>query len=239
MYSHDYIDKQNYFSNILVKTNVAEQLERQLASQKWQQEVVNLGGITDNYQPAEAKYSLMPDVWRLLRKYKTPAIISTKSDLILRDYDLIAALSRECSVSIAVTVTTADYAMQKRLEPHAVDPDRRLRVLAEFSKLKSLDAVGLHMMPIVPYITDSYDNLDTLLDCAKRYNVSYVIPAMLNLRGTTKPAFMSFLERELPQIHTKMLALYGKDKELMQQYKRELYGILNNRLAYHRVKRWG
>ena len=84
IYSHDYLGSEQYFDTIYVKTNIVEQLEKQLGSPDWKQEVVNIGGVTDSYQPAEEKYKLMPHILRLMIKYSTPCIISTKSDLILR-----------------------------------------------------------------------------------------------------------------------------------------------------------
>ena len=87
MYSHDYManGEEEYFNDIYLKTNIAEKLEEQLAGRLWKREVVNIGGVTDSYQPIEEKYRLMPEILRLLIKYRTPCIISTKSDLILRD----------------------------------------------------------------------------------------------------------------------------------------------------------
>ena len=85
-----------------------DELEKELRSPDWKREVINLGGVTDSYQPAEADYQLMPEILRLLIKYRTPAIISTKSKLVLRDYDLIDQLSRITYINIAATVTTID-----------------------------------------------------------------------------------------------------------------------------------
>ena len=87
MYSNEYLGSGDYFEEIYVKTNIAEQLEKELSSPNWKREVVNIGGVTDSYQPAESIYKQMPDILKLMIRYKTPCIISTKSDLILRDYD--------------------------------------------------------------------------------------------------------------------------------------------------------
>ena len=72
IYSHQYIDSDNFFDEIYVKTNVVEQLEKQLSAPSWKREVINIGGVTDSYQTAEATYKIMPDILRLLIKYKTP-----------------------------------------------------------------------------------------------------------------------------------------------------------------------
>jgi DNA repair photolyase len=70
-------------SDIIVKSNIVEVLERELADPTWERKVVNIGGVCDSYQQCEANYKYMPDILRLMIKYKTPVIISTKSDLIL------------------------------------------------------------------------------------------------------------------------------------------------------------
>ena len=94
MYSHKYLNSEEFFTDIHVKTNIVDELEKELKRNSWKRDVINIGGVTDSYQPAEAKYLLMPEILKLLIKDKTPAIISTKSKLILRDYDLIDKLSR-------------------------------------------------------------------------------------------------------------------------------------------------
>ena len=94
MYSHDYLGNNNYFEDIYIKKNIVELLEIELSKKSWKREVINIGGVTDSYQPLEERYKLMPEILKLLIKYKTPCIISTKSDLILRDYDLIDKLSK-------------------------------------------------------------------------------------------------------------------------------------------------
>ena len=111
------MEKDDFYGDIFVKTNIVEQLEQQLKSRSRKKEMINLGGVTDNYQVAEAQYKLMPEVRKLLIKYKTPATISTKSDLILRDIELIDQLSHITSVNIALTITTTDQKIQKLIEP--------------------------------------------------------------------------------------------------------------------------
>ncbi len=77
----------------------------------------------------------MPEILNLLIKYKTPAIISTKSDLILRDYDLIDKLSRITYINVASTITTVNEDTQRLIEPNGVDSMRRFKMLKEFRKL--------------------------------------------------------------------------------------------------------
>ncbi|GAA0774826.1 radical SAM protein [Clostridium subterminale] len=224
IYSHQYLDSDKYFDDIYVKTNVVEQLEKQLSSPSWKREVVNIGGVTDSYQPAEANYKLMPNILKLMIKYKTPCIISTKSDLILRDYDLIDELSRVTYVNVAATITSMDENIRKLIEPNGVASLKRFAMLKEFSKTNA--STGLHFMPIIPYITDTFENINSLYFHAKECDVDYVLPGTLYLRGSTRIVFLDFIKKEFPKVYDDLLLLYktgGADKE----YKNNLYKTVN------------
>jgi len=224
MYSHDYLGSDHYSGNIYVKTKVAWELEKQLSNPGWKREIINIGGVTDSYQPAEERYRLMPAILRLLIKYKTPAIISTKSDLILRDFDLIDELSRITYINVAATITTTDEKIRKLCEPGGVESIKRFEMLTAFRKTNA--SVGLHVMPIIPHLTDSCENIDRLYSLAKDSSVHYVLPGTLYLRGKTRAVFFAFIKQEFPTIYNDVLALYkagGADKE----YKNTLYKKVN------------
>lgn len=224
MYTHDYLAGGDFFTDIHCKTNIIELLDKALSSPNWKREVVNIGGVTDSYQPAEAQYKLMRDVLKLMIKHKTPAIISSKSSLILRDYDLIDELSRLTYVNVAQTITTMDESVRKKMEPCSANSLSRFEVLKQFRKTNA--SIGLHVMPIVPYLTDSYENFDRLFAAAAEVKVDYVLPGTLYLRGKTRPHFFAFIEREYPQLLQPLKALYGTggaDKG----YKDELYKRVN------------
>ncbi|UNC93181.1 SPL family radical SAM protein [Candidatus Contubernalis alkaliaceticus] len=224
IYSHDYLDSENYFGDIYVKINIIEQLEKQLRNPNWKREIVNIGGVTDSYQPAEKHYKLMPEILKLLIKFKTPAIISTKSDLILRDFDLIDELSKLTYINVAATITTVDEELRKLIEPGGVESTRRFKMLKTFKKTNA--SIGLHVMPIIPYLTDSYENIDSLFHIAKDSDVDYVLPGTLYLRGKTRTVFFDFIRKEFPNFYYDLVALYktgGANKE----YKNILYKTVN------------
>ena len=132
--THKYLGDYSFDSDIFIKDNIVEVLERELRSNSWNREIVNLGGVTDSYQPCERERVLMPDVLKLFIKYKTPIIISTKSNLILRDYELIEQLAEITYVNIASTIITMDENIRKKLEPKASSSLERFEVLNAFSK---------------------------------------------------------------------------------------------------------
>ena len=224
LYSHEYLASTNFSGEIFIKTNIAEQLERELKAPGWNHEVVNIGGVTDSYQPAEDKYSLMPQILKLLIKYKTPAIISTKSSLILRDYDLIDQLSRITYINVAETITTCNDKIREIIEPGTAPVADRFMVLKEFGKTNA--SLGLHLMPIIPYLTDSASNFEELFSSASDCKVDYVLPGTLYLRGNTRARFFDFIDKEYPELTEKYRTLYktgGADKN----YKTNLYRTVN------------
>ena len=215
----------SFFQKIYVKTNVAEALEKQLAARNWKKEVINIGGVCDSYQPAETKYGLMRKVLSLMIKYRNPVTISTKSDLILRDSDLLKELAELTYVNIAVTVTTMDKNLSALLEPRASHPESRFSVLRAFKDTTAV--TGLHMMPILPFLTDSPQNIERIFSLAAECEVDYALPGILYLRGETRKHFFDFLELNFPELvdqYRKLYATGGADKT----YKAELHGVLSS-----------
>ncbi len=226
IYSHKYLGESD-FTKIFAKINIAEQLDRELSSPSWTREVINIGGVTDSYQPAEEDLKIMPDILRVLIKHKTPAIISTKSNLILRDYDLIAELSQLTYVNIASTITTTDEKIRQKIEPNCSDSAARFAMLQEFRKTNA--SVGLHVMPIIPYLTDSVSNIESLCWEAKKAEVHYMLPGVLYLRGDTRKIFFNFINQTFPDKYDTLINLYkngGADKT----YKERLYSSIVNPL---------
>ncbi len=224
LYSHKYINSADFFDEIYVKKNIVECFEKQISSRKWKRTIVNIGGIADCYQPAEKKYKIMPEILKLCIKYKIPICLSTKSKLILRDFDLFAELATLVPVDIACTITTVNEKIRQLIEPNASSSQERFNNLKEFSKTNV--NTGIFIMPIIPELTDSYENLSMLYKIAKENKVNYAITSILNLRGETKIKFLNFLKDKLPHLYNKIKAHY-KGSYVNLIYKRHIYNIIN------------
>lgn len=225
--SHRYVSPngaEGFSKDIVVKVNIVDLLEKELQAQAWKREVVNIGGVTDSYQPAEKDYRLMPGILKLLIKYKTPAIISTKSDLILRDYDLIDQLSRITYINVAATIITMDEKLRQKIEPGSASSLSRFAMLREFRKTNA--STGLHLMPILPFLSDTEENLNQLFSAAADSGVDYVLPGVLYLRGKTRNSYFSFLEKEYPGLLVKYSDIY-QTGGAAKSYKNELYRLVN------------
>lgn len=197
-YSHDYIGSGDFFRNILVKRNVAEVLDRELSRRTWKKQRINLAGVTDAYQPLEEKTRLMPDVLQVLIKHRNPVVITTKSSLILRDLELIRKLASVTSVSVGSSITMLDEKLQKVIEPGASSPADRFRIIRECKAAGCW--TNILATPVLPYITDSLENLEELYVKAATTGVNGLSVWPLNLRGNTRERFFDFLREQFPSL---------------------------------------
>lgn len=220
MYTHRYLEEQDYFQTIYYKKNIASVLDKELSSPKWQGEVINMGGVTDSYQPIEKDLGLTREVLKVMLKHKNPIIISTKSNIIERDIDIIKELSKVACVNIACTITTMDEDIRKQLEPNGVSSRERFRVLKRI-KEETNAIVGVHMMPIIPYLNSNTSNLREIYRLAKKIKADYVLPGTIYLKGETRNNFLSFLKKQDIQKYTLFQSIFTnseKKKEFKQQF---------------------
>lgn len=229
--SHEYFQSNNFEREIFVKTNIAEALDEALSSPSWKNEVINLGGVCDSYQHAEKRYQLMPDVLKVLIKHKNPIILSTKSDLILRDIDLLDELAHHTTVNIAMCITSIDDGISRNVEPGASLPTDRFKALCELSKTKI--RTGLHIFPILPLLADDEKTLETLVKWADIAKVDYLMAAMLYMTGGIRKRYLSFVKDKYPKHYVNYLRLYqkgGADKE----YKTKIHSFIKDmRIKYN------
>ncbi len=234
IYSHKYMNKDGdeisahpsggYYDQIYVKTNVAEQLDKELSRPGRKRAVINIGGVCDSYQRAEEEFEIMPDILKVMLKHKNPIIISTKTDLILRDFDLIDELSKYAFVNLASTITTADESLREKIEPGAVSTKRRFGMLEKFGKTDA--TIGVHTMPVLPFLTDTPENLEAIFSGTKEIGAEYIIVQTLYLRSQTRKTYLEFIKTEFPEIFDGMKQLY-KTGHLDKEYKTNFYAMMN------------
>lgn len=181
-------------SAVCVKINAPEILDKEFTLKKVKP-VLNMGVTVDPYQPAEEKYCVTRRVLEVLLKRDCPFSLGTKSDLILRDLDVISEASRKVHCCVALSITTLNEKIAKMLEPNAPTPKRRLDVVNEFSNAGVL--VGVWLTPIIPCITDDDENIACVVKAAKESGAKFVLGGALDMRASQK--FESFLEKHYPQ----------------------------------------
>src|SRR5680860_1233725 len=151
---------------VVVKTNVAEVLRRELARRSWKGEHVAMGTNTDPYQRCEGRYRLMPGIIRALAESYTPFSVLTKGTLITRDLDELVAARRKVPVTAAMTIGMLDEQLWRDAEPGTPSPAARLRAVRQLN-----DAgipTGIMLAPIMPGLNDDPEQLSALVEAAAR-----------------------------------------------------------------------
>lgn len=222
--THEYLDLDgggDFDSQIVVKTNVVEVLQRELRRGSWQRETVALGTNTDPYQRAEGRYKLMPGIIRALADAGTPISILTKGTLIRRDIPLLREAATQVPIDVQMSIAMYDDALQHSIEPGTPSTQARLdtvRALADAGF-----QVGVFVMPVLPHLTDSIQHLDDALRRIKQAGAEYAIYGALHLRPGVKPWFLQWLEREHPELLSSYRGLYpGAAAEAPKGYRQWL-----------------
>ena len=210
----------DFDTQIVVKTNVADVLHRELHRRSWCRETVALGTNTDPYQRAEGRYALMPGIIGALAGSGTPLSILTKGTLLQRDLPLIADAAGQVPVSLAVSLAVGDPELHKQVEPGTPSPQARLGLIAAIREA----GLNCHVMvaPVLPYLTDSVEHLDGLLAQIAAAGASGVTVFGLHLRGSTRGWFMTWLARTHPQLVAPYRELYRRGAYLPPRYRDEL-----------------
>ncbi|HEX2286459.1 MAG TPA: radical SAM protein, partial [Mycobacterium sp.] len=216
---------------VVVKTNVAEVLRRELHRRSWTHETVALGTNTDPYQRAEGRYALMPGIIGALADSGTPFSILTKGTLLRRDLPLISEAARRVDVSVAVSLAIGDPELHKDVEPGTPSPQARLGLISAIRDA----GLGCHVMvaPVLPHLTDSVAHLDSLLGQIADAGATGVTVFGLHLRGSTRGWFMRWLARSHPELVGQYRELYRRGAYLPSDYKKMLHHRVTPLVAKH------
>jgi len=228
-----YLVHENYedFSRVIyVKKNIDEVLQREL--RKVKPDVVAMSGVTDPYQPAERKYEATRKSLEILARHNFPVHIGTKSDLVLRDVDLLREIAGQTWCTVSLTITTFNQRMLRQLEPVAPSPERRLEAVKKLNE-EGLQA-GIVFTPIVPYILDDPNNIEEVIKRASGCAKYVLIGAGMTLRSNQRTRFLGLLENSFPGLVEKYRSLY---EEQMSPHKD--YVIRLNRCAFEFCKKYG
>ncbi|QMU97039.1 radical SAM protein [Microbacterium esteraromaticum] len=222
--THEYLDLDggaDFDSQIVVKTNVVEVLQRELRRGSWKHETVALGTNTDPYQRAEGRYKLMPGIVQALADSGTPMSILTKGTLIRRDIPLLVEAAKRVPIDIQMSIAMYDEALQHAIEPGTPSTQARLDTVRALS-----DAgfrVGVFLMPVLPHLTDSLAAIDEALRRIRQSGADHVVYGSLHLRPGVKPWFFQWLEREHPELLSSYRGLYpGVSVEAPKAYRQWL-----------------
>jgi DNA repair photolyase len=184
----------DFESRLFVKPKAAELLAQELADPKYRPRVIAIGTNTDPYQPIERQYGIMRQVLEVLAKFKHPVGIVTKSHLITRDIDILSEMAKHNLARVAVSVTTLDRKLARKMEPRASTPERRLDAIKQLSSAGIPTSVMF--APVIPALNDP--ELETVLETASQMGASQAGFVILRLPLEIKDLFREWLEAHYP-----------------------------------------
>ncbi len=184
----------DFESRIFVKEDAPALLRAELSKQSYRCKPITLGANTDPYQPIERKLLLTRRILETLKEFHHPVCIVTKSALVQRDIDLLAALAQDRLASVAVSLTTLDRALARKLEPRAAAPERRLETIAALAGAGI--PVAVLASPMIPALNDA--ELESILEAATPRGAGAAGYILLRLPLELAPMFEEWLQAHYP-----------------------------------------
>jgi DNA repair photolyase len=235
-YTHEFMEMRDgvdFEQKIFVKQHAADLLRQELRQVKSGEEIA-IGTATDPYQPAERRYEVTRSILEEFARHQGFELgIVTKSNLVLRDIDVLQRVAQNNRLSVNVTVTTLNADLARILEPRAPRPDLRM------DAVRQLNQSGIHAgvicAPVLPGITDAARDLEALVRATAEAGGRHIFANPLFLKPCSAAVFLPFLEKEFPHLAESyrlrykdrafLPKSYGKRISQLMMRLREKYGI--------------
>ncbi len=222
------------FEDIEVKQNAPQLLEKALRSKR-KKCMIGTGAMCDPYMPCEEELQLTRRCLELIDEYGYGLAIQTKSDLILRDLDLLRSIHCKSKCVVEMTLTTYDDELCRMIEPHVCTTKRRFEVLQIMAENNIPTVVWLS--PILPFINDTRENITGILDYCIRAKVYGILcfGIGMTLREGNREYFYAALDRHFPGLHEKYHKKYGYQYEIVSERGRELMEYFRAECKKHHI----
>jgi DNA repair photolyase len=198
----------DFESRIFVKEDAPELLAAELAKPSYQCKAITLGANTDAYQPVERKLCLTRRIIAVLQEFRHPVCLITKSALVQRDIDLLAPMAAERLAAVAVSLTTLDRGLARKMEPRAATPERRLETMAVLSKAGI--PVAVLASPMIPALNDG--ELERILEAAAAAGATSAGYTFLRLPLELAPLFEEWLGVHAPDKARHVMSLVRQSR---------------------------
>lgn len=233
-YTHEFMGittPEEFHSSVYVKTD-GDETAAAVARAVRRGERMALGTATDPYQPGETEWRVTRRFLELVAQHRGARLgITTKGAAILRDLDVLRTIHRRSSLSIHVSLISADADLLRRLEPWAPPPEVRLRMMHTLAD-EGLE-VWLGLAPILPAITDDEAGLDRLLGAVRATGVRHFFCNVLFLRSPTKEKYFRWLEKEFPRLLEAYHNAYDVQVYLKGAYRKKIDERVRRLAARH------
>ena len=220
------------FADIHVKVNAVDLLADALP-RKRVRGTIGFGSMNDCYMPIENKYQLCRRALEVIARYQFPVHIITKSDLVLRDLDLLREIN-QVYAAVSFTITAADDELAKQIEPGAPPSSAR------FAAMRALADAGIHtgvtMMPILPFISDTEENITQLVEISHRAGAKYILPWFgMSLRAGSRDWYYDQLDQRFPGVKEKYIRQFGWRYECNSPHRQKLEEVFQKLVSKYSI----
>ena len=214
------------FDIVKGKENMLTILENELCKKRLKG-VVGIGAMSDTYNPMEIKYKQTRGALQLISKYNFGVSIDTKSDLILRDMDLLKEINSKNSVIIKFTITTPNDKLSKIIEPNVCASSKRLEAINTLNDNGIF--AGIMMNPVLPFITDKEEDIKKLVRIASEYGAKFIHTYMgMTLRENQRAYYFDKLDEHFPGLKDKYIKNYGDKYNCLVPNCKNLYKVFTD-----------
>lgn len=226
-FSHD-------FEDVEVKRNAPELLDAVLKSKR-KKCMIGTGSMSDPYMPCEKELGITRSCLEVILKHDYGIAIQTKSDLILRDIDLLDMINRNSKAVVEMTLTTYDDELVSKIEPNVCNTKRRIEVLEKMHERGIPTIVWL--TPILPFINDTKENIQAILDECVRVGVTGIIcfDIGMTLREGNRDYFYAQLDKSFPGLKQKYIETFGESYILQSPNAKELMELFEETCKAHGI----
>jgi DNA repair photolyase len=221
------LDGGEFESKIYVKQDAGTAVERDLATKRISGQHIAIGTATDPYQPAEKEFGATRAILEKMAEREGLRLeITTKSNQVVRDIDLLRRISERSSLTINISITTMRTRLARLLEPRAPRPDLRMDAVRQLRAAGI--AAGVFAMPIIPGLTDREEDLDALARAARDAQAQWFGGNALFLMPSSLKEFLPFLERKFPKLLRRYQEWYGRGGYAPESYRKEIAERVRN-----------
>ncbi|MCF0147372.1 MAG: radical SAM protein [Clostridium sp.] len=214
------------FDIVRAKEKFSQIIRRELKSKR-KKGIIGTGAMSDPYNPFEKKFHLTRNTLESINNNGFGVAIATKSDLITRDIDILKRIKEHSPVLCKITITTADDNLCKIIEPNVVVTSKR------FQAIKKLSDEGIYtgilLMPILPFINDTEENIISIVRLAKENGAKFIYPAFgVTLRSNQRDYFFAMLDKYFPGTKAKYIKIFGNNYMCNSSNARNLYNVFSS-----------
>ena len=216
-------------SQIRVKQNAIELLNAELVAKRRKRATIGTGSMNDPYMPIEKTVGITRKALEVIATNRFPVHIITKGDLVIRDIDIIQEIAKVYA-AVSFTITTHNDELGRKVEPNAPATSKRYKAIEQLAKNGIY--TGVTLMPLLPFINDSTENIKGIIKSASDAGAKYIIPMFgLTLRAGSRDYFYKALDAEFPSLKTKYDKTFGLNYECWSLQYQKLSQVFNHELS--------